>query len=248
MPYISISLIIQIALVIHAIRNGKQMFWIFLIIFVPLIGSVAYAVVELLPDLRDRHRSTLQRGASQLGEMVNPGGKIKELEKQNDLSPTVENMRALATAYLAADRAADALPLLEKSANSPLGPDSRSLSLLAEACFKLERPREALEHIRAAKESADRQDDPDNSLLEGRILEALGSNDEAAACFESASRRGSGLYYQFAYGDFLRRRGETSKAEEIFSKIEADYSRMPAYAKKLNRRWHQEAQKAQKGS
>lgn len=53
MPVIGILiLIIQIGFAAHAIRRGHDQIWIYLIIFVPLIGCLLYTLMVLLPEAR----------------------------------------------------------------------------------------------------------------------------------------------------------------------------------------------------
>ena len=58
----------------------------------------------------------------------------------------------------------------------------------AESLHMLWRTEEALEAVRALKPQDDEEDDPDRSDLEGRILEALGSFEEAEQRFSEATR------------------------------------------------------------
>ena len=52
MEFISILIwLIQIALIIHVLKTGASRFWILILIFMPLIGGLAYFVIELLPQL-----------------------------------------------------------------------------------------------------------------------------------------------------------------------------------------------------
>lgn len=64
MPYLSVSLLIQIALVVHAVRTGRDRMWIWILIFAPVVGSIAYLIVELIPEmLGARTVRALQKGA-----------------------------------------------------------------------------------------------------------------------------------------------------------------------------------------
>ena len=45
-----LSILVQILLVIHIMKTGRNNYWIYLVIFAPLIGSVAYLIIELLPE------------------------------------------------------------------------------------------------------------------------------------------------------------------------------------------------------
>ncbi len=51
MPYFLVSVACQIACVVHAVRHGRNQAWIMLIIFVPLVGCMAYFIVEVLPGM-----------------------------------------------------------------------------------------------------------------------------------------------------------------------------------------------------
>ena len=53
---LSVVLTFQIALVVHVLRTGRAIYWIYLIMFLPVIGSIAYFIVELLPDLSGAER------------------------------------------------------------------------------------------------------------------------------------------------------------------------------------------------
>ena len=52
MPIIVISIIIQLALVVHIMKTGRNTTWVFIVLIFPLIGSLAYCIIELLPELR----------------------------------------------------------------------------------------------------------------------------------------------------------------------------------------------------
>ena len=41
---------IQLALIIHVLKTGRSKYWILMLIFMPLIGGLAYLVIELLPE------------------------------------------------------------------------------------------------------------------------------------------------------------------------------------------------------
>ena len=46
-----LHLIIAIGFAIHAIRSGRPRWWLYILLFVPLAGSIAYVLFELLPEL-----------------------------------------------------------------------------------------------------------------------------------------------------------------------------------------------------
>ena len=47
----ALPIILTVLLIIHVIRTGRNTLWIWLIIFLPLAGGIAYTIVELIPEL-----------------------------------------------------------------------------------------------------------------------------------------------------------------------------------------------------
>ena len=46
-----IPLILDVILIVHVFRTGRERFWVFIIVFIPLAGCIAYVIVESLPGL-----------------------------------------------------------------------------------------------------------------------------------------------------------------------------------------------------
>jgi hypothetical protein len=42
---------LQLLLIIHVLKTRRDFFWIYLLIFLPLVGGLAYIVVEILPGI-----------------------------------------------------------------------------------------------------------------------------------------------------------------------------------------------------
>lgn len=47
-----VSLVVQLVLAVHAYNHGRTSPWVWLILFFPLVGSLLYAYLFLLPQLR----------------------------------------------------------------------------------------------------------------------------------------------------------------------------------------------------
>jgi len=71
--YYYADIALQIFCVIHCIRNNKQTWWIWLIIFVPFIGGIAYLYTEVF----SRRNNHLVRKKVHIGAVINPGGHTK---------------------------------------------------------------------------------------------------------------------------------------------------------------------------
>src|SRR5258708_34926472 len=77
-----ITIVLQIICVIHCIRRNNQLSWIWIIIFLPVIGSIAYLFIEII------NRGQMQRVGSGLGSIITPKFSIRKLEEQLRFSDT----------------------------------------------------------------------------------------------------------------------------------------------------------------
>jgi hypothetical protein len=63
MLYFVLSLVIQVILIIHVIKTGRNQIWIWVLALLSLPGAIAYIAVELIPDLfRSRSAQRAARG------------------------------------------------------------------------------------------------------------------------------------------------------------------------------------------
>lgn len=133
MIFALVPYILQLALIIHCIKTNKPFYWIYLIIFIPYVGGVAYLLVELLPALLNS-RQLRQTGQS-IVRTFNPSVTIKKLEEQLENQDTVSNRTALAQAYIEAQQYDKAVPLLRSCLSGPFADDRATLLLLVQALF-----------------------------------------------------------------------------------------------------------------
>src|SRR5215471_10316761 len=105
-----ISIVLQVICVLHCIRRGTQQKWIWLIVFVPYIGSIAYFFSEILPK---RSTGDWQEGLSSL--FVSPTARIRRLEQNLQFANTFNNRVLLANAYMLSGRMDEAIELYSTS-------------------------------------------------------------------------------------------------------------------------------------
>ena len=133
MIFALVPYVLQLALIIHCIKTNRPFYWIYLIIFIPYVGGVAYLIVELLPALVNS-RQLRQTGQS-IARAFNPSHEIQKLQEQLENQDTVSNRTALAQAYIEARQYDKAVPLLQSCLTGPFADDRATLLLLARALF-----------------------------------------------------------------------------------------------------------------
>ncbi|MBF0452551.1 MAG: PLDc N-terminal domain-containing protein [Candidatus Magnetomorum sp.] len=51
-----IILIFQVFFAVHAVKTGRRMTWLFIILLFPVVGSIIYFITAMLPDLMENRR------------------------------------------------------------------------------------------------------------------------------------------------------------------------------------------------
>jgi hypothetical protein len=230
-----IILILQIALAIHVIKTGRPWYWIMLIVFLPLIGIIAYAVVELGPEYLGGARG--QRAASAMGRAITPGRNYRRLFDAVEATPTAQNMMALAEECMAMGRYPEAVDLYRRCLGGVHAEDTAILYGLAQAEFKAgdaAAAKATLERLNAIPhyESADAH------LLFARSLEALGDLAAARQEYEAVSRYYPGPEALCRYALLLQKAGEPEQAAAIFADVKTNLDRSPRHVRRFNRGWY----------
>lgn len=136
MPYLIASLVIQLALVVHIVKTGRNMTWVFIVLFFPLIGTLAYIIVELVPEWT--HSRTAHSAGRRLSGIVNPDKDLNAASQNLAVADTVQNAMALADECLDKGRYAEAKQLYERSLRGVHAEDPFLLQGLATAQFGLQ--------------------------------------------------------------------------------------------------------------
>jgi hypothetical protein len=225
-------LAVQIACILHVIRNGRATLWIMLILFAPGIGAVVYFIVEVWPDLRAG-----RRGGLNLKIPETSAGAIKRLQDELEFSNTVAKRVELAQALASARRFDEAAETLAVSLRGVFKDDPVLTLELAEVHFQAGRHAETL----AALETLDRLKSKDGRqrrlLLAARSLQALGRKDEARERFETALEQASGEEPRCRLAQFLIAEGETAKARALFEELLRNAKVGGGVFRRHNREW-----------
>jgi hypothetical protein len=59
-----LGLVLYAGCIFHAIKTGRINYWLFILIFLPGLGSIAYLLLEVLPGLRNSRAAQRRRAAS----------------------------------------------------------------------------------------------------------------------------------------------------------------------------------------
>lgn len=237
-PYLYYALIgLQVLCVIHVIRKGTSMWWIWLIIFLPFFGSMIYLFMEVFSK-RD-----LRKVQSSVGAVINPGGRIKDLEEKLRFADTFNNRVTLADAYLATGDADRAIELYESVLTGLFVDNEYVIINLIAAYYEKGRYQSILQIAPRIQKT------PDFMRSRSRLLYALaldksGKTDLAEKEFQGLNVRFSAYEARYEYGLFLERIGKLNDARELFEEIVREGSHLSAQEKRDSRQWISKAQEA----
>jgi hypothetical protein len=240
MPFLAgLSLLLAIGCAIHAGKTGRPFFWIYLCIFLPGIGPLAYLAVEVLPELLGTRRG--RQATSAVARAINPEKAYRALHDEVETAPTVENMRHLAEECIALGRFEEAIALYRQCLHGLYANDPALLLPLAEAQFgagQFAAARDTLDRLRAANPD---YSSADGHLLYARALEGLGDPTGSRAEYEALIKYYPGPEASCRYALLLQRLGETQAASSIFAQIKKQLDRAPRHIRAQYREWHQVA-------
>ena len=102
MPVALVVLLLDITLVYHASRTGRLQPWAFIILLIPLVGALAYIVVELVPEWFGSPGA--QQARKRIAGKLDPEKRYRELSDRLAGSDTIAN-RACTGNRMSQDRA-----------------------------------------------------------------------------------------------------------------------------------------------
>ncbi|MGX2038671.1 tetratricopeptide repeat protein [Methylocaldum sp. MU1018] len=228
-------LFIQIGFAVHAIRRGQSLFWVFLIIFLPLLGCILYSVMVLLPEVIQSRAA--RRGSKTLLKALDPQKELRKRREALEMSDTIGNRSALAQEYLRHGMIEDAIALYERSLSGMYRTDPNLLLGLATALVEaknFERARETLETLFEANPDFENQD---AHLLYARALEALGETARALDEYRALAGYSAGAEVKCRHALLLKRTGQTAEARALFEEILKDARGASRHSYRLNKEW-----------
>ena len=237
-----VLLVVQILCAVHAGRTGRPFFWIYIILFVPMLGMLAYVAVEILPELvRGR---TARRAASGMGRVLDPGRQLREAERRLAMTPTTENKAAVAEAYLASGRAAEAAALFQETLVGVHATDPSLMLGLARAYFAERRFAEVVELLDALKAANPEYHSPEGHLIYARSLEEQGKTEAALHEYAALERYYPGQEARCRYALLLEKTGAHREAERLFRDICQAIEMGPRHQRRDQREWYDIARRA----
>jgi hypothetical protein len=233
-PAVSVYLIIAIGLAVHAMKTGRSPWWLFILLFLPYIGSIAYVVIEIVPALFQTR--TARQVGSGIGTMLDPDKEWRERMAQAELVDSVDSKRALAGECEKRGQWQDAIRLYQAAATGIFADDPAVLLGLARAQLGSGDAPACLETLHKLEDQGNLRNQEAHLLL-ARALEATGHTAEALKEYEGVSRYYAGFEARSRYALLLLKQGSVEQARDLFQEIVRSSSARPVVITQSDKEW-----------
>ena len=243
LPLIGLSLIFSIAIAVHVVRTGRELFWLWIILIFQPLGGLVYFIAIVLPEL------TRGSGARKLEQTaraaLDPAREYREAKRACEDTPTVRNQSRLAEAAAELGRFEEAEQLYAQAAQGIHAEDPALLLGRANALLELGRPQDALDVIQLIPggETIDPLA-PGAVLALARAHERLGHAEQADAAFAEAVQRVAGFEAFGRYAAFMARNGRKDEALAAVADMDKRLTKLSGHFRREGKHWRDLAAKA----
>ena len=234
-------IIIQVALIIHVVKTGRNQIWIWVLALLSLPGAIAYIAVEILPELfRSR---TAQRTARGLRKAMDPGRDLRRYESEARVASNIASRQRYAEELVRHQRYDEAIGQYREALTGLYEHDPNLMLGLAQAQF-------GKGDASAARATLDEliQRNPDfrspaGHLLYARALEAEGNVPKALEEYAVLAPSYPGAEASVRYAQLLQAQGRRAEAQKVARELLEQARIAPGHYRRAQRPWLDAAQR-----
>ena len=235
MPFATILLLVNVGLILHAVRTGRFWPWFWVILMLPGFGALAYVVMELGPEFMGSRSG--QRAQGQLAKAVDPKRRYRELAENLAITDTIVNRVALARECFDLENYEEALTILTGVVAHPQGDEPAFFLDKARAEHGLKKYAEALATLDELKRHWPAYQSNEGHLLYAVTLEELQRDAEAEAEYRALARAYPGVEPRVRLARLLQRRGSGDEAKTLAQAVVTELRRSPKHVVKAQSDW-----------
>jgi hypothetical protein len=242
----AVIFLIQLACAAHLIRSGRSMLWFLPIIFVPLLGCIAYVIFAVMPDMAGSQSA--RRFADNVANAADPGRAYREKLREVEMVGSANAKRALAEECIKRGRFQDAVDLYQGAMSGPLGDsDPALLRGIARARLLAGDGQGAVEAFEKLYYVDTAAFDADVELDYARALALAGRTEDALHRYESVVTRYPGEEARCRFALLLQTLGQTERAQTLFQEIVKSVRGAPVYYRSRQHEWYRIAREQLSG-
>lgn len=235
MPLLILSILIQLALVVHVMKTGRNTSWIYILLFFPLIGGLAYVIVELLPSMGQSPGG--QRMRRNMSKTLNPHREVREAAQNFSVASTASNALVLAEQLIEKQAYEQAREVLEHSMTGLHATDPELMMALAKALFGQGEYQACLETLDDFKQHNPQRTSEEGHLLYARALEKSGRINDARTEYEVLAGYCSSPEPACRLARLLGEAGDVAASKDLYRSVVEKARVSGKHYHRLHKRW-----------
>lgn len=218
MPVLGLlHLLIAIGFIIHAHKTGRPQFWYMILIFVPLVGSIAYVLFELVPEAANSRRG--RQVKQDLKTIIDPDRDWREKSKYAQDTDTVDAKLKLAEECERRGMWGEAIGMYRKALQGIYADDPELLRGMARAELGAGNAQVAIDTLDRLRELHPTYQHQDGHLTYARALEAVDRLPAAELEYRALSAYFVGAEARTRLALLLQKRGQPAEAFRLFHDV-----------------------------
>lgn len=230
-----ITYFIQLLLIIHVLKTGRNRYWIYLLLFVPMIGGVAYLIIEVLPEFSGGIRG--QRALRSVRQAVNPEAELKNCAAAWEQSTNTDNARRYVEALLSHGQYSQAAEVLEQALSGFFSTEPSLLLLKARSGYETGEYDSAVKTLEYLQETNPDFRSAQGHLLYARSLEATNATELALEEYLAVSKYFPGVEARYRLAMAMQKADRNQDSIEEFEQLINDAALAPAHFRKSEKKW-----------
>ena len=235
MIFLVLSLIVQVLLIVHCIKTGRNTIWIWVLALLSYAGIIAYVAAELIPDLlRSR---TAQRAGRNMKKVLDPNANLRRYENEARVGGNVASLQRYAQELTRQGRYDEAIAQYRKALTGLYEHDPNMMLGVAEAQFgKGDAPsaRQTLDEL--IRLNPDFRS-PQGHLLYARALEDEGNVTKALEEYKVLASSYPGAEAGARYAQLLKSQGQAEEARRVAQEMLEAARIAPEHYRRAQKEW-----------
>lgn len=239
--YAALPYLLSLGLIVHCIKTGRNWIWVWVMLFLPFAGALAYVAVEIVPDLFRSHGA--RRTARGLKKAMDPFADLRRYANEAELIGNVGSRQRYAEELARHGRHAEAVAQYRQTLTGLYEHDPNLMLGLARAQFDNGEPAAARATLEDLVRANPDFQSPERGLLYARSLEAEGNFDKALQEYGALAHAYPGAEAAVRYAQLLDRQGQRDEARKVAREL-IDQARVaPQHYRRTQHAWLDAAQR-----
>jgi hypothetical protein len=230
-----VSIALQVFCAIHVVRSGRPLYWIWLLVIGSYIAVIAYALIAIIPDMRNDPRS--RSVAKNVLNRIDPERQRRHIRERLEMADTTDNRRALAEECLRLGDYTNAAELFQSILKGLYATEPFFMLGLAQAQAGNSDYAAARATLDALIEAHPTYRSSDGHLLYARCLEEIGDQEAALKEYEVLARSYPGEQARLRYATLLRKQERLDESRQVLTDMLKRAKLAPRYYRRKESEW-----------